>query len=380
MSTPLPARTTANDRLISSTPYAQLTDRQKQYAAKYGVRLQPAPAAGPGRSHPFSSNDGAAGTPAVPTGAVSTGAVVSSPTGTISAPVASTTAPTVDGTDAARRDALALLQQVFAGYGLPADVGRWAWSELQAGKGNDEILLDLEDPTESNDGAKAFYARFPAIKLRREAGLPALSPSYYVSYENSAQQMYRAAGFPAGFYDSPEDYTNLLAKNVSLSELSQRITDAQQAAFNTPEQDRAEFYRLGFGHGDLTAMFLNPDLAEPLLHKQLAAAGIAGASQRTGYGALNADQALGLTDLGVTSQQAQDGFASLAHQHELFGALNAGEDQISQSEQLGAQFGGNADAQRRINDRARSRVAAFSGGGGYGGSQTGLSGLGNSGR
>lgn len=288
--------------------------------------------------------------------------------------------PNAAAQDASRRDALAILKQTFAAYGLPADLAGWAWSELQANKSNNEIMLDLEDPNKGNPGAVAFYNRFPAIEQRREAGLPALSPGEYVSYENSAQQMLRAAGLPSGFYDSPQDYTNFLAKNVSLSELSQRITDAQQAAFNTPEQDRSEFYRLGFGHGDLTAMFLNPDLAEPLLHKQLTAAGIAGSSQRAGYGSLTAGQALGLTDLGVSQQQAQDGFTSLAHQRELFGALNAGEDQISQQEQLGAQFGGNAAAQQRINDRSRSRVAAFSGGGGYGGSQTGLSGLGNSGR
>lgn len=277
--------------------------------------------------------------------------------------------PNAADKDAQNRNALALIKATLAQYGLPDSLADWAWTEIVAGKGQAEILLDLYQRPE-------FKTEFPEIDARQKAGLAPLSPGEIVSYRQQARQLMRNAGLPEGFYDSKSDFTGFLTKDVSLSELGQRITDAAQAAYNTPQQDKEEWQRLGFGHGDLTAMFLNPDVAQPLLHKQLAAASLAGTSVRAGYGQLNADQALGLTELGVSQQQAQQGFGNLAHQSELFGSLNSGEQQIGQPDQLAAQFGGNAAAQQRILDRARGRVAAFSSGGNFAGSQGGISGLG----
>jgi hypothetical protein len=302
-----------------------------------------------------------------------------SPTGIDPAATAPVVAPDLSAQAAAdqkaaeNRDALALIQQTLAQYGLPASLSDWAWTEIVGGKGTAETLLDLYQRPE-------FKQAFPEIDARQKAGLAPLSPGDIVSYRQQARQLMQAAGLPPGFYDSNSDFTNFLIQDKSLAELSQRITDAATAAYNTPEQDKQEFYRLGYGHGDLTAMFLNPDIAEPLLHKQFQAAQLAGTSLRAGYGQLTSDQALGLTDLGVTQSQGETGFGTLAHQHELFQSLNSGESQIGQQDQLAATFGGNAQAQQRIQDRARGRVAEFASGGGYSGSQQGLSGYGNSGR
>lgn len=281
----------------------------------------------------------------------------------------SSTAP--DAGTAAQRDALALIRTTLAQYGLPDSLADWAWSEIVAGKGTNEVLLDLRQRPE-------FKQAFPEIDARQKAGLAPLSPGDIINYREQARQMMMAAGLPPGFYDSNDDFSKWIIEDKSLSEMAQHIADASNIAYNFPEQDKQEFYNLGFGHGDLTAMALNPDIAQPLLHKQLAAAQLSGTAVRAGYGGLNANEALGLTEQGITPQQAQTGFGNLTHQQELFTPINAGETAISREDQLAAAFGGNANAQDRITARARGRQAEFAGGGNYASSQSGISGLGGS--
>lgn len=275
--------------------------------------------------------------------------------------------------DAANRNALALIRATLAQYGLPDTLADWAWSEIVAGKGSAEILLDLRQRPE-------FKAEFPEIDARQKAGLAPLNPGDIVSYRQQRRQMMQAAGLPAGFYDDKSDaYADLVADR-SLKELSDRIADASDIAFNWPAEDKQALYDMGFAHGDLTAMALNADIAQPLIHKRLSAAKLSGSAIRSGFGALTADEGLRYTEMGVTPQQAEQDFANLTRQSELFNPLDAGETAISRTDQLGAALGGNAAAQQRIMDRARRRQATFAGGGGFAGSQAGLAGYGNSGQ
>lgn len=351
MTTLLPVQSPENDQRIASTPYAQLTDRQKQYAGKYGIPLQPASPA-PTKGGWMSPSTGA-------------GLVTPVPVADGSAP-----ATTADPKTAAQRDALALIKQTLAQYGLPDSLADWAWSEIVAGKGNAEIMLDLQQRPE-------FKTRFPAIDGRRAKGLPALSPGEYVAYENTATQMFRAAGLPQGFYDSPDDFTKFLSADVSVKELSDRVDLAKQAAYQAPEEVRTALRtQFGLGSGDMAAWFLDPDRAAPLLQRTYSAATIAGASTRTGY-QTSAEQDFRLTDLGVTADQAQAGFNALGRQRGLFDPLlGHHETQITVDEQLGAAFGGNVEDDRRIEKRRQDRVAEFGGGGSYAGTNTGMTGIG----
>ena len=92
------------------------------------------------------------------------------------------------------RDALVTLRGFFQQYGLPANVGEWAWGLLQAGKSKDEVTLDLHDP--STVGGAAFDQRFPGIAARQKAGLAPISPSEYISYEQTYRHVLSAAGLP----------------------------------------------------------------------------------------------------------------------------------------------------------------------------------------
>lgn len=272
--------------------------------------------------------------------------------------------------DASNRNALALIKQTLAQYGLPESLGDWAWQEIVAGKGQAEVLLDLRQRPE-------FKAEFPEIDARLQAGLAPLSPGEIVTYRQQARQMMRAAGMPEGLYDNKSDFTKYLTGDTSLKELGDRISIAAQALYGSPT-DLAEARRLGFTDGDAVAMILNPDLAQPEVEKRWAAARLSGTGVRSGYGGLSTSEALDYATLGVTDQQAQQGFEGLQHNQELFTGLDAGEDVIGRSDQLGAALGGNAQAQARIERRAARRKAGFQGGGSFAGGQAGLTGLGGS--
>lgn len=371
MATPLPARTAANDALISSTPWNLLTDRQKQYADLYGLTLQPpspAPSKGawmdPGTSytsHPVPTNlDDNVTLPVAP----------ALPGSTTGAYVGGDMAP-VDTTakDAANRDALALIKSTLLQYGLPDTLADWAWGEIVAGKGMAEIMLDLRQRPE-------FKAEFPEIDELQRKGLAPMSPGDIVSYRKQAREMMRAAGLPEGFYDNKNDFTKFIVNGVSAAELGDRINLAAEAAYKAPQDVRDTLAQWGVGPGDMTAFWLNPDLAQPLLERKYAAAQLAGAATRTGFGQLAESEAIGLTQLGVTADQAQTGFGRLAESRELFNPLEGGEDVIGRSEQMDAVFRGNSTNVARIEQRRRRRQARFEAGGTFAAERTGVSGLG----
>jgi hypothetical protein len=269
------------------------------------------------------------------------------------------------GTGGGNQNALTDLKSVLNTYGL-GDMADWAWGEIVAGKSEQQVLLDLMKTPQ-------FKARFPAIDARAKAGLPPISPGDYVNYENQATQMMRAAGLPSGFWDSPADFTHLLSSDVSISELSQRLNLASQAAYQVPADVRASLARdYGVGPGQLAAFFLDDKTALPLIQRDFTAAQIGGAAYRTGYGSTKTEDER-LTDLGVNPGQAQQGFNQLTLQRQLFSSL-PGENTtgISRDDQLGATFAGDAAAQQKVVRRAQERVAVFSQGGGFTQSQDGF--------
>lgn len=288
------------------------------------------------------------------------------------APTPVTPAPTPpQGESPAQRDAFARLNSVLSQYGLGSltpQVQRW----LVEGRSEAEIPQLLRDTTE-------FKQRFPAIVQREQRGMSPISPEEYVRYEQGVHQMMRQAGLPQGFYDSPDDFTAFIAGDVSLAELGERVTLAANAAFRMPAEERAALEAWGVGPGELTAFWLDPDRAQPLLERRYAAAQLAGTSQRTGYGQLGLEQAERLAIQGVTAQQAEQGFSTLADSQELFGALNRGEDTIGRDDQLDAAFSGNSAARRRVERRRRQRQGEFQAGGSFASTQEGLVGLGDAG-
>jgi hypothetical protein len=216
-----------------------------------------------------------------------------------------------------------------------------------------------------------YKQRFPAMEgLARKQR--AISEAAYIEFERNAAQLERAYGLPAGMLGK-DTVTNLLTNEVSGRELEERVTMAAAGAFQAPPQLRqtfAEFY--GIDSGGLTAYFLDPNKALPLLTKQYAAAQIGTEAELQDFG-INVGLAEQLTEMGVSQEQARVGFAETARRR----GFTQGRGDVVTTEQLvQGTLMGNEEANRAIERAQRGRQAQFKQGGGFATTQQGVSGLG----
>ena len=222
-----------------------------------------------------------------------------------------------------------------------------------------------------------YARRFAGNEARRKAGFNVLSETAYIDQENTYRQLLRTAGLPAGFYDSNEDFTAFIAGDVSPSELNTRINDGYNAVKNSDPQVIAEMQRLyGVDDSQLAAYFLDPVKATPILLRQAQASQISAQATKQAGAEITAQQAEQLAIEGVTTQQAQAGFATIGQAQELFNPL-AGEQGVgmTQQEQIGAVFATDAAAAQRLRKKQAERTAAFQGGGSFAGQGQGQTAL-----
>lgn len=271
---------------------------------------------------------------------------------------------------AVSQSAKALVDGFLAQYGLQG-LAAWAWNRYKGlGGGADALQIIQFEMVDRPE----FQARFPAYKELAAKGR-AMSPAEMLAYERAATQILRANGIPEGFYDSPDDFAGFLRNEVSVAELQQRVTLAAQAASGPSETKDALRDLYGVTEGVLTAFYLDPDRALPVIQRQFQAASLSGAAARTGFGALTAGEAERLVSVGV--EDAERTFGQLAaDQPEVLGRL-AGEretDLIGRESALAA-VEGNRFAQERIARKRRQRTAAFEGGSGFALGREGVSAL-----
>lgn len=274
--------------------------------------------------------------------------------------------------DPESQDAVAYLEELLRQYGLE-ELGGWAYEQVTSGNSPTMIRQLLwEQP--------AFKKRFKVIFDRRDRGLPAVSVDEVLDYERKARQLFQAAGLPAGFYDSPDDFYSFLVNDVSLTELNERVTLARDYVYQAATEDKAELRRLyGLTEGEEVAYVLDRGRALPLIQSRFTSARNAGAALRSGYGQLTATEAERLTALGVDPSRAAQGFGALVQSKELFAPLpgNAAEDAITREEQLSGAFGGDETARQKIARRGETRAAAGKTGGGFVSDREGFGGLGS---
>ena len=239
----------------------------------------------------------------------------------------------------------------------------WTNKTITPGMSVDDIGIQLRD-------TPAFNKRFPANKTLKDQNKPQFSVSQYLRMEADYKQRLQAANMPAGFYDDPTDFQQLIANDVSPEELQGRIDQGYQAVKNASPAVIAEFKRLyGVGEGDLAAYFIDPARARPTFdryeaQRQAQAAAVSSQAQLQAGIALTAQESEALVRSGITEAQSQAGFEQISAQQELFNPLS-GEQAISREQQIGGTFGTNAEARKAIAARKRSRQAAFETGGGF---------------
>lgn len=149
-------------------------------------------------------------------------------------------------------------------------------AEILKDTSEEMILLGMYDQP-------AYKTRFPGMEGLRKIGRT-ISEDEYTRIENAMIQTARFFDLPKGFYDNPEDFGNLIAKQVSAKEYQDRLQVGQDLARTlnpSIKQQLVDLYAIG--EGDLTAYVLDPEKALSLIQKQAKAATFVGLSRAAGF-------------------------------------------------------------------------------------------------
>lgn len=259
------------------------------------------------------------------------------------------------GLSGPQRDAAVALTALFKSYGLESLAPR-ILDFIKKGYSADTVSVMLQETPE-------YRQRFKANDARVKAGMSVLSPAEYIATERAYRDIMQSAGLPKGFYDQTEDFTKFLSGDVSPTELKSRV-DAASAVVNRADPNTLNYFKQFYSTGDIIAYALDQNRAAPLIEQQLRAASIAGQAlnQQVGIDQTTAER---LSAMGITTDQAQQGFGVVGAEQPTINKLNSiyGAD-VTQQDLVNEVFAGNAQATEKRRRLASQERAAFSGSGG----------------
>lgn len=218
-----------------------------------------------------------------------------------------------------------------------------------------------------------YKERFPAMAALK-GKQRAISEAEYIEFERNAAQLERAYGLPSGMLGK-DAVTGLLSNEVSAQELEQRVTMAAAGAFQASSEVRDTFSRFyGIDSGGLTAYFLDPDKALPLLNKQYAASQIGAEAQMQDF-SVTSGMAERLNELGIGQQEARAGFSESASRR---GFMQGRGDVVTQEQLISGTLLNDQEGMKAIERVQKGRAGRFQEGGGFTASAQGVGGLGSS--
>jgi len=275
----------------------------------------------------------------------------------------------------ARRNAFALLKDVFTQYGL-GDLSDTIETLMKEGYEPEEATLALKTNPNFN---KAYIARFRGNELRRSAGLNVLSEAEYLALEDDYTKTLKSYGLESYFgvdkATKQSAIADVIGADVSAIEFTDRVSTAVDRVKMADPATKSAFQQFyGIGEADLVKYFLDPKKALVNLKEKATAAEIGGAAIGQGLAA-TATTAEDLARFGITRQAAQVGYETIAG--ELPTATKLGqiydEEGITygQTEAEQATFKGLASAKRKKEQLVEREKAAFQGSSGV--AQPGLS-------
>ena len=229
--------------------------------------------------------------------------------------------------------------------------------ELVQGGNTDpaQITLKLQDTPE-------WKTRFAGNEALKQKNLPVLSIAEYLSAEQSYAQALKQYGLPEGFYDDHADFAKWIGNAVSPNEVMQRAqTYADIARRTTDPAVKSQLQSMGFSEGDILAYVMDPARAQPLVQQKYQTT-LLGAAARNAGTVANNDYLTHLSDIGVTEQQAAQGYGLIS---ENLGAMKTlaqvyGVD-YDQSDFEKEVFESNGQSTRKRKRLASQERAAFGG-------------------
>ena len=250
-------------------------------------------------------------------------------------------------------------REILAGmmeeFGLPSSLTDLLNAELVRGESPTALAMRIRTTEE-------YKARFPGMVSRRTLGLPAITEAEYLDLESQYRSIMRAANLPPTFHDAPEDFTTLIAGDVSGQELQQRVALAESAR-ETANQDIITELQDNYGltEGDITAYYLDPGAAKNIFEERrmYEAAGLSvAATQAIGEG-LEVKTAEALQRENIQRREIQ---ARLGQRAGLTEDL-LGSEGMSATGIAEAEFGLDVDEATRLRRLREARLAPMMGAG-----------------
>ena len=276
----------------------------------------------------------------------------------------------------ARKDAFAILEDVFASYGLEGLATEIA-GYMREGLGTGEATLRLKK-------SKAYTDRFYGNELRLASGRNVINEAEYLDLENSYSETLKAYGLqdyfgtgvtPTERKNRQKEIAKIIGNDISAVEFKDRVsTSVDRVKMADPGTKKAfqDFY--GIGEADLVKYFLNPTQTLVTLKEKATAAEIGGAAIGQNLPATMAS-AEELARFGINREQAQVGYSTIAQELPTAAKLGQIYSQegitYGQTEAEQATFKGLASAKRKKEQLVSRETAAF--GGSSGVAQPGLS-------
>ena len=243
---------------------------------------------------------------------------------------------------------------------------------VRAGYSGDQIWVMLY----SDDAYKSAYnRRFAANEARAAAGLARLLPATYIELEDGYRSAMVSRGMPEGLFDSNDDFTDLIAKDISVKEVEDRLDTAlDYINFSGNDAVRSELREIyGMTDSEMAAYVIDPDRTSDYLERESSRrfrqASVGGAAQNTGL-SLADDLRNEIADMYAAStwqntfSDTQQKFTSVASQSPLYKRLGLLSDtETSDDDLVKEQFNtvGAASAAAKKSRLASQERARFSG-------------------
>ena len=263
--------------------------------------------------------------------------------------------------DAKRRDAFALLKDIFSQYGLE-DLASTIEGYMKDDIGVNQATLLLKQ-------TPAYQTRFAGNQMRLKSGLNVLSEAEYLALENSYSETLKAYG-QAGYFgvDRVSRQAKLAAAigaDISAVEFKDRISTVVDRVTNADPAVKStlrSFYNIT--DEDLVGYFLNPKKNLPRLKEKVTSAEIGTSAMAQGLSS-NVASAEELAKYGVDLETARKGYATIADILPTASKLGDvyKEEGIKYTQGTAEEetFKGLASAQRKRQRLAEKEVASFSG-------------------
>ena len=226
-------------------------------------------------------------------------------------------------------------------------------------------------------GTDIYARRFPGMAALSQRG-QAISEGEYIRLESAYRGVLSSYGLPSEFFDSPDDYGQFIANNVSPDEVEERASTGMrilQSADGRILGELQEYY--GVTAGTALAYLLDPNKAQDLIRRQVRAATIGGSAERYGFNMGRgfsenlAGTSLGQTIDGMNPQSAaqlDQSFITARRQADRERVLAAIDtERFEDTDAIQAMFGDEAK-QLASQRRARRERARFMGSSGVGSS------------